>query len=212
MGSFLSYLDANGMIKEKGVAYTHHHPGKAERAHQTILRQARAMLLESLLPPKFYDEAQRTAAYIFNRTVHGKDVKTPYEMMLNKKPDIRHLKLPRVHSTGKTVQMGLKRRERLLGYGDDLSLEEMEAYKLRKEYSGTILCSDNCTFDREPKMERLADIFYSPENDATLMDSLWTETSGEVNDDRDMDSSLDPDERLRNEESSNLVKHLMVDR
>ena len=49
MGQFLSYLDASGIIKEKGVAYTHHHPGKVERSHQTILQQARAMLRESLL-------------------------------------------------------------------------------------------------------------------------------------------------------------------
>jgi hypothetical protein len=40
----------SGLIKEKGIPYTHHHPGKAERSHQTILRMARAMLKDSKLP------------------------------------------------------------------------------------------------------------------------------------------------------------------
>jgi hypothetical protein len=57
MGEFLAYLDLSGIIKEKGIPYTHHHPGKVERAHQTILRQARSMLKASLLPPKYYDDA-----------------------------------------------------------------------------------------------------------------------------------------------------------
>lgn len=92
MGQFLSYLDLSGIIKEKGIAYTHHHPGKVERSHQTVLRLARAMLKDSQLPPKYYDEAQRTASYLFNRTVHGDEEKTPYEMIFNKVPDISHLK------------------------------------------------------------------------------------------------------------------------
>ena len=71
MGEFLSHLELSGIIKEKGVAYTHHHSGKFERSHQTILRLARTMWKDSLLPPKYYDEAQRTASYIFNRTGLG---------------------------------------------------------------------------------------------------------------------------------------------
>jgi hypothetical protein len=65
MGKFLVYLELSGIIKEIGVGYAHHHPGKVERKHLTILRNPRAMLKASMLPAKYYDEAQRTAAYIW---------------------------------------------------------------------------------------------------------------------------------------------------
>ena len=56
---FLIYLANHGLIKEKGIPYTKHHPGKAERAHQTILRSGRVNLNQSLLPSNMYNEAQR---------------------------------------------------------------------------------------------------------------------------------------------------------
>jgi hypothetical protein len=46
MKDFLSYMDISGIVKEKAVGYTHHHPAKAERTNQTILRNGRAMLKE----------------------------------------------------------------------------------------------------------------------------------------------------------------------
>lgn len=79
MGQFLAYLDLSGVVKEKGVAYTHHHLGKVERTNQTVLRQARAILKASLLSPKYYDDAQRTSAYIFNRTVHNNSLRTCFQ-------------------------------------------------------------------------------------------------------------------------------------
>jgi hypothetical protein len=36
MKEFMAHLSAEGLIKEKGIPYTKHHPGKAERTHQTI--------------------------------------------------------------------------------------------------------------------------------------------------------------------------------
>ena len=60
-GEFLEYLTQNGIIKQTGIAYEHTHPGQAERVHQTIMTMGRAMLKESKLPAKFYNEAQLTA-------------------------------------------------------------------------------------------------------------------------------------------------------
>jgi hypothetical protein len=71
MKDFLSYMDLSGIIKEKAIGYTHHHPAKAERTNQTILRNSKAMLKESKLPISWYNEAQRHAAYQFNRMPHG---------------------------------------------------------------------------------------------------------------------------------------------
>jgi len=228
MGEFLTHLEMSGIIKEKGVAYTHHHPGKVERSHQTILRLARTMLRDSLLPPKFYDEAQRTASYLFNRTVHGNDDKTPYEILFTKTPDISHLKpfgtvcyaflAPEKRS--KLDESAIKCR--LIGYGDDFEIEEMKAYKLLKEDDCTIFWSDNCIFDKDLRMEKLPEIFYSPD-DNILIDELWTENdtnttcSGEelkelesINSDDDV--FLDADEEFSDEEISNLVSYLITDK
>jgi hypothetical protein len=76
---FLAHPGAEGLIKEKAIPYTKHHPGKAERTHQTIFRNGRANLKQSEFPPEFYNDSQRYAAYIFNRTVHGKDTIIHYE-------------------------------------------------------------------------------------------------------------------------------------
>ena len=224
MGAFLTHLETSGIIKEKGVAYTHHHPGKVERSHQTVLRLARAMLKESLLPPKFYDEAQRTAAYLFNRTVHGNATITPFEMIFNRKPDLSHL---RPFGTVCYAFLAPEKRNklddsaikcRLIGYGDDFELEEMKAYKLLKEDDCTIIWSDNCIFDKDLKMERLSEIFYA-ENDDKLSDSLWkpfddeeldkTEEGEDIFFDADEALDYDFDDLVSEEESANLVNHLL---
>ena len=225
MGDFLTHLELSGLIKEKGVAYTHHHPGKVERSHQTILRLARTMLKDSLLPPKFYDEAQRTASYLFNRTVHGNDAQTPYEMIFKKTPDLSHLRpfgtvcyaflAPEKRS--KLDESAIKCR--LIGYGDDFELEEMKAYKLLKEDDCTIIWSDNCIFDKDLRMERLPEIFYSTD-DNILVDDLWVEGGDKASNpgegtegvDSEDDEFFDADEELSEEETSNLISYLITDK
>ena len=64
-GVFSSYLYAQGIKKEKGLAHRHHYPPRAERAHQTIMALGRAMLIESNLPIEYYVEAQQTAVYVW---------------------------------------------------------------------------------------------------------------------------------------------------
>ena len=214
MGEFLAYLDLSGIIKEKGVAYTHHHPGKVERAHQTVLRHARSMLKASLLPPKYYDDAQRTAAYIFNRTVHGKDTITPYEHVFKKVPDLKHLRpfgsvcyafVP-PEKRSKLEDSGI--RCRLLGYGDDFNLEEIKGYKLLNERDGTIIWSDSVVFDKNLKMEKLDDIFYSNE-DCTIKDSLWNPFDQPDQSDTELDEIyFDAEESLTESEMAGMVTEL----
>jgi hypothetical protein len=212
MGEFLAYLDLSGIVKEKGVAYTHHHPGKAERAHQTILRNARAMLKDSMLPPKYYDEAQRTAVYIFNRTVHGKDTITPYQHIFKKEPDLKHLRpfgsvcyafIP-PEKRSKLSDSGI--RCRLLGYGDDFGVEEIRGYKLLNEIDGTIFWSDSVIFDKDSPMERLDNIFYSHDDDK-ISDELWTPfiNQEETEQDRLDDIFFDAEDSISDSELSNLV-------
>jgi len=213
MGEFLAYLELSGIIKEKGVPYTHHHPGKVERAHQTILRQARAMLRESLLPPKFYNEAQKTSAYIFNRTVHGNDTITPYEHVFNRPPTLKHLQpfgtvcyafIP-PEKRSKLEDSGI--RCRLLGYGDDFETEEIKGYRLLNEQDGTIFWSDSVVFDKTGKMEKLDDIFYSLEDDS-IQDNMWTPFIDETDETDDGNIPLDAEDELSEIELCNIVSQL----
>jgi len=183
------------------------------------------MLKDSLLPPKYYDEAQRTASYLFNRTVHGNEEKTPYELIFNKLPDISHLKPFGVvcyaflspEKRSKLDDSAIKCR--LIGYGNDFGLEEMKAFKLLKEDDGTIIWSDNCIFDANLKTERLPDIFYSTD-DNQIMDEFWIDEAYNSSDSEkgeELDSEDDAffdaeDEELSEEESSNLISYLMTDK
>jgi hypothetical protein len=216
MGEFLAYLELSGIVKEKGVPYTHHHPGKVERAHQTVLRHARAMLKESLLPPKYYNEAQKTAAYLFNRTVHGKDTITPYEHVFKRPPSLKHLEpfgsvcyafVP-PEKRSKLEDSGI--RCRLLGYGDDFETEEIKGYRLLNQQDGTIFWSDSVVFNKSGKMEKLDDIFYSLE-DESIQDKLWTPFKDDDDSDPVDTDDFFPDEEnnLTEIEVSNVVSQLM---
>jgi hypothetical protein len=41
----------------------------------------RGMLEESQQPRKYYGEALKTAVYLYNRLIHGKEEKSPFELM-----------------------------------------------------------------------------------------------------------------------------------
>ena len=90
-GAFANYLKSTGIIKQKGIPYTKRHPARGERINQTIARPARAALLASHLPLKFYVEAQKTQAYLYNRQVHSGHTLTPFEQIFNRKPDLSNL-------------------------------------------------------------------------------------------------------------------------
>jgi hypothetical protein len=91
-GEFMAFSIQNGIAKQTGTAYEHNHPGQMERIHQTIMTMGRAMLKESKLPALFYGEAQMAAVYIYNRQSHCGDLKTPYEHIFKRKPDISNLR------------------------------------------------------------------------------------------------------------------------
>jgi hypothetical protein len=136
MGEFLDYIEEQGIIKQKGMPYSHVHPGQAERVHQSIMHKARAMLLASKLPALFYAEAQLTAAYLGNRIVHGSDSKTPYEHVYGRKPEVSHLRPFGCIGYSHVPQEIRSKLEpsavkvRLIGYADDDDTEEQKGYRL----------------------------------------------------------------------------------
>ena len=100
------------------------------------MTRARAMLIASQLPAKFYAEAQLTAAYLHNRLLHNSH-QTPYEQIYRRKPDIGHLRpfgcvgfahVPLESRNSKLSPSAVKCR--LIGYADDDDTEEIKGYKL----------------------------------------------------------------------------------
>jgi hypothetical protein len=131
-GEFLNHLESEGIIKQRGIGYDHHVPGKCERMHQTILGSAKSMLLASRLPLRFYGDALLTATYIWNRIGNP----SPYEQMFGKPPNLSHI-VP-FGSIGyafippetRTKLHPTRQKCRVIGYGDDDDTEEIKGYKL----------------------------------------------------------------------------------
>jgi hypothetical protein len=179
---FLKYVEDQGIVKQKGLPYRHNHPGKAERAHQTIMSLGRAMLIASKLPASFYAEAQLTAAYIFNRFVHGQDTKTPYEYIYGKKPNLSHLGTicyAHIPSERRTKLDQSADRCRLLGYSDDDDTEEFRGYKLLRESDLAIIYAytSDVTFDESRPIDPLEN--YSPYDDD--IDDIFSDSTYEEN-------------------------------
>ncbi|GKE17033.1 putative ribonuclease H-like domain-containing protein, partial [Tanacetum coccineum] len=78
-----------GIKGEYSVARTPQQNGVVERKNRTLIRAARTMLADSLLPAVFWAEAVNTACYILNRVLVTKHHnKTPYELIIGRAPNI----------------------------------------------------------------------------------------------------------------------------
>nr|GEX86033.1 ribonuclease H-like domain-containing protein [Tanacetum cinerariifolium] len=88
----------NGIRREFSVARTPQQNGISERKNRTLIKAARTMLADSLLPILFWAEVVNTACYVQNRVLVTKPHnKTPYELLLCKTPSIgfmRHFGCP----------------------------------------------------------------------------------------------------------------------
>ncbi|GKA89348.1 ribonuclease H-like domain-containing protein [Tanacetum coccineum] len=74
-----------GIKREFSVARTPQQNGVAERKNRTLIKAARTMLADSLLPIPFWTEAVNTDCYVLNRVLVTKPQnKTPYELLIGK--------------------------------------------------------------------------------------------------------------------------------
>ena len=76
---FTSYCISQKIRQTDSIPYRQHGNGIAERGNAELKSIAKALLLDSGLPPSFWAYALCTASYLKNRTagIHGK---TPYEL------------------------------------------------------------------------------------------------------------------------------------
>jgi len=86
-------LTEYGITFEPSPAYTQHKNGVSERMIQTHNAKARAMLLDSTLPPNMWAEAISTANYLHARSpTSSNNGITPYEKLFGRKPEVSHLR------------------------------------------------------------------------------------------------------------------------
>ena len=86
---FESFLNENGIHHMKSVPYCHQQNGRAERCIQKIQQLVRSLLFHSGLPVKYWSLAVLTAVYVMNRTSNTVTKRIPFDLLFNKKPDIK---------------------------------------------------------------------------------------------------------------------------
>ncbi|GJW84223.1 ribonuclease H-like domain-containing protein [Tanacetum coccineum] len=91
--NMLEFCGNKGIKQEYSNARTPQQNGVAKRMNITLIKAARTMLANSLLPTTFWAEAVSTACYIFNRVrVTKPQNKTPYELLFGHKPIISYIR------------------------------------------------------------------------------------------------------------------------
>nr|GFA72984.1 ribonuclease H-like domain-containing protein [Tanacetum cinerariifolium] len=83
------FCELKGIKREFSVPKTPQQNGIAERKNRTLIKAARTMLTDSLLPIPFWAEAVNTACYVQNRVLVTKPQnKAPYELLHGRTPSI----------------------------------------------------------------------------------------------------------------------------
>ena len=86
--------DEKGIKHEFSNKYTPEQNGLVERKNRTLIDMARSMLSEYNVSNRFLGEAINTASHASNRLYcHRFHNKTPYELLIGKKPNISYFKV-----------------------------------------------------------------------------------------------------------------------
>ncbi|GJT41645.1 putative ribonuclease H-like domain-containing protein [Tanacetum coccineum] len=87
------FCGQEGIKREYSVAITPQQNRVAERKNRTLIKAARTMLADSLLPIVFWAESVNTTCYVLNRVLVTKPYnKTPYELIIGKAPSISFMR------------------------------------------------------------------------------------------------------------------------
>ncbi|MBW0534653.1 hypothetical protein O181_074368 [Austropuccinia psidii MF-1] len=90
---FNNFLKEKGITHELSIPYEHHQNGQIEQTNRTISEMARTSLIAANLPSSLWTYAFRHAVWIFNRTLHSDNRRTPYEIVGSRKPSMIQLRV-----------------------------------------------------------------------------------------------------------------------
>lgn len=90
----MSHYENEGIIFQTSCTDTPQQNGVVERKHRHLLETARALRFRAGLPLHFWGECVLTAAYLINRMpIKPIQNKTPFEILLKKRPQYHHLRI-----------------------------------------------------------------------------------------------------------------------
>ncbi|KAI3669130.1 hypothetical protein L6452_40354 [Arctium lappa] len=144
-----SYLISVGISHNFSAAYTPQENGIVERKNRTLVEAARTMLAYSDLPMYLWAEAVATTCFTQNRTIVVKRFdKTAYELINNRKPNIKFLRVFGCRCYILRERQGLSKFDKKAdeGYLVGYSLTS-KAYRIYIIRTKTIVESMNVSFD-----------------------------------------------------------------
>jgi transposase InsO family protein len=92
-GQLALFALKNGIIRQSSAPEVPEQNGRAERLNRTLIERTRAILFEHQVPKELWPDAMRTASYLRNRVSTSIQEKSPYELMYDQRPDVRHLRI-----------------------------------------------------------------------------------------------------------------------
>lgn len=90
---FRNHFEQCGIKSELTNTYTPAQNGVSERFNLTALNAIRSLLLESKLEKKLWGEALMSFEHVWNRVCRKGQTKTPYQLILNRRPFIGNVKI-----------------------------------------------------------------------------------------------------------------------
>ena len=90
---FLTYLEENGILSQWTPPGTLQLNGMSERRNRTLLDMVQSMMGFAGLPICFWGYALESACYILNKVPSKSVAKTPYEIWMEGKPMLSHLRV-----------------------------------------------------------------------------------------------------------------------
>ena len=90
-----NYCKDKSIILDTTIPHSPQLNGKAERYNRTLIEKVRSLLIDSETDKKLWGEAARVATYILNRspTAALSVDKTPAEIWINQKPDLKRMQI-----------------------------------------------------------------------------------------------------------------------
>ena len=123
--------------------------GHAERAGRTLITVARAIRVYAGLPSNLWSETVRTAGYLLNRLpTRGLGWRTPYQVLLGKKPDLSHLFI--IGCKAYSLNHGIPRKDKLApraSIGYLVGYDSTNIYRIWDPARGVVFRTRDVTFD-----------------------------------------------------------------
>jgi hypothetical protein len=188
--AFEAKLRRHGVIHTSTAPDTPEQNGMAERLNQTLANSAVAMLIESGLPKKYWDEAFLTATYVTARSpASGLQGKTPYQALFRRHVDptfmrpfgcLAYALIPKDNRGGKLNRKG--RKCIMIGYQPGKKAYRLLDFKTRKVFTSRHVVFNERGADDRPGTSL---------GDADPSDEQWEEMLRILLRNRDLDHELD---------------------